>query len=215
MTFNRPTLPVVLELEPLRVDDVTRATRREANRAAADWCRSNGLVPDGRVWEAMRAGCRDILTLRSLSLADGRRPRGCDGMRTVSSLRHGDILSGHGTVTGDPVTDPETGHMWVTVTAADGAVSDLALEPATPCEYVRPRHAPAWVQAAAAEYRDARDAWEAGRESDRIVPTSVPGAAGSAVSCAQLEPADYAQAFPRPLFKDFLAEHAARLRETA
>lgn len=190
-------------------------SRREANRAAAAWLRDNGLHPAGRVWEAARAGTRDVLTLRSLAIVDGQRVRVADGARTVSSLKDGDMLTGHGRVTGDPVTDPDTGRAWVTVTGPDGSVTDLDLHPATPCDYTRTRKAPAWVAAAAAEYRDARDAWQAGIGSDRIVPTSVRGAAGSAATCAQLEPGDYAEAFPRPLYRDFLSEHAARLRANA
>lgn len=57
MTFNRPTLPVALELEPLRVDDVT-----------FQWC----LLPDGtRVARATVAGAYVALDWRSPDRING------------------------------------------------------------------------------------------------------------------------------------------------
>lgn len=195
---------------------MTRAERKQAHRELAAWLRENGVNPAGQAWELAKDGCRDIAALRSSNVADGCLPRRvADSGRYPSSLRHGDILTGSGTVTGDPVQDPDRGTVWVQVTRTDGTVADLELEASTPVEYTRPRHAPAWVQAAAADYRSARDAWEQARESGMVAPTSVPGIAGSAVSMSQLEDSDYAAACPRPEFRDFLRDHAARNREIA
>lgn len=188
--------------------------RREANRTMAAAMREQGVTPAGRAWDAARQGETRACVLRSLNLTDGYRVRPVKDARPVSTLRHGDILADGGTVTGDPVTDPETGRAWITLTGPDG-VTDVELEPTTPVVYTRRKQAPAWVAACAADYRAARDAWEQARESDTLAPTNVPGVSGSAASMMQLEPDDYALAVPRPLYKDFLREYASRIRETA
>src|SRR5205085_11831384 len=66
--------------------------------------------------------------------------------------------------------------------------------------------------AAVVDYRAARDAWEALRESGQPAPSSVPGVAGSLVAMHQLEDEDFRAAHPAPRFTTFLAEHAARQR---
>lgn len=57
------------------------------------------------------------------------------------------------------------------------------------------------------EYRDARHAWEALRESDVIV-MGVAGTAHAAVAAYQLSDEEFARAFPPPLFRDWLLFHA-------
>lgn len=65
------------------------------------------------------------------------------------------------------------------------------------------------------EYRDARDAREALRESDTPVPTTVPGAAGAGVAYYQLEAADFDRYAPKVLFKQWLIDHAHPKEATA
>lgn len=62
------------------------------------------------------------------------------------------------------------------------------------------------------EYQAARDARERLTQSDQLVPSSVPGAAGSGASMAQLEDDDLRQYVPAPRFKDWLIEKAAERR---
>lgn len=52
------------------------------------------------------------------------------------------------------------------------------------------------------EYRAARAAWEALRESSTIV--DVAGGAGAAIAAYQLEESDFRGAFPAPNFKEWL-----------
>jgi hypothetical protein len=75
------------------------------------------------------------------------------------------------------------------------------------------RVAPLWIREASAAYRDARDAWEAARESCTVLaPTAVPGGAGASVCMAQLDDATVAEFVPAPVFKDFLRDAAAKVR---
>lgn len=57
------------------------------------------------------------------------------------------------------------------------------------------------------EYRDARHAWEALRESDTIV-MGVAGTAHAAIAAYQLTDEEFARAFPPPLFRDWLLSRA-------
>lgn len=193
----------------------TRAQRKAARRELAAWLRAHDITPTGAAWDAATAGERDVTTLRTLNTRDGASARRtADGRRTAAGLRDGDILE-TGTVVGDPVTDPETLRVWVTVRTPAGELVDVDHAPTVPLEVTRPRRAPAWVQAAAADYRDARDAWEARRESTAPAPTTVPGVAHSSASYSQLTDGEYAAAYPRPVFADFLSAHADRMRADA
>lgn len=58
------------------------------------------------------------------------------------------------------------------------------------------------------EYRDARDAREALRESDVPVPAAF--AHGGVVTYSQLEADDFAAACPPVLFRDWLVENGRR-----
>ena len=108
--------------------------------------------------------------------------------------------------------DPDTGREVVWLTLSDG--SDVELTRRAKVWIHRTYAAPEWVAAATSEYRDARHAWEALRESSAPIPAgAVAGAAGSSVSYCQLEEADYRAAFPVPRLAAFLRDHAARRRE--
>jgi hypothetical protein len=203
-------------------DPVTRAERKTARRDLAAWFRDHALTPNGEAWRAATDdGVRDVETLRRLNAADGLTAKRLpDGSVLPAGLHPGDRLTDDDAVVlAPPVTDPETGTVWVTVTTTDPTgvtrQDDRQLPAGTPVDVTRaPRTAPAWVQAAAAEYRDARDAWEGLRESTTVLaPSTVPGCAGADVTMAQLETADYATHVPRPRFADYLRDHAARLRE--
>lgn len=61
-----------------------------------------------------------------------------------------------------------------------------------------------WRDLVTSTYRDARDAWEARRESDQPA-WNAPGAAHSGVACHQLSDEEFADLYPPPLFGDFLA----------
>lgn len=54
------------------------------------------------------------------------------------------------------------------------------------------------------DYRASWHAWDEARGSDRIAPTSVPGAAGSLATMSNLDDETYDQANPAPRFRDFL-----------
>jgi len=62
------------------------------------------------------------------------------------------------------------------------------------------------------DYRDARFAWEALRESDTFVDTT--GAAGALVSCYQLEDREFREKFPAPTFKQWLIDQAGKKVES-
>lgn len=72
--------------------------------------------------------------------------------------------------------------------------------------------APMWVREAITDYRAARDAWDALRESAKPAPASVAGTNGATVALHQLEDADFVAAHPPPAFRDFLADRARRQR---
>lgn len=194
----------------------TRAERKQARRELADWFRANALTPNGEAWRvATETGERDPDTLRRLNAAEDRLPKRLpDGSVLPAGLHTGDTLGDGSRVVCPPVTDPETGEVWVTTDQA-GVHQDTAYPAGVPLPGVTraPRTAPAWVAEASAEYRSARDAWEAMRESGAIVPTSVPGTAGGQCAMYQLSPAEYAEHVPAPRYTDFLVEYAARLRE--
>jgi hypothetical protein len=192
---------------------MTRSERRAERRALAARLRDAGIVPAGRAWDAAQAGETDPTTLAALNHADGLAAKRLpDGTTLPGGIRAGDYLPAYDAhAAGAGMVDPETGAVLVPLSTG----RDVELPALEPVEIRRDRHAPAWVQEAAADYRHARDAWESARESGRPVPSTVPGAAGSAAAMCQLEPADYAAHVPAPRFADFLRDHAARRREDA
>lgn len=205
---------------------MTRAERKTARRELAAWLRGHGLAPVGAVWEHATAGTRDLDTLaRYAAVCGGLLKRRADGRAMPAGLRDGMTLGGSLTVVGAPVVDPETGEVFVVVRGPDGTTRDMMFRaltpvteqtPAAPPPVAKPsRKAPPWVQAAAADYRDARDAWIALRESCEPMASvsTVAGAAGSAVCPAQLSDDEFAAAYPRPAYRDYLRDHAARRRE--
>lgn len=132
--------------------------------------------------------------------------------RRAANLASGDYLpdySGH--VIGGPVTDPETGEHWVTLDTG----ADVSFTPRRKVWIFRRYEAPEWMREAVENYRAARDAREAMRESSAPAPTSVAGAAGSLVAWCQLERSDFDAAYPAPRLADFVREAAAARREVA
>ena len=190
---------------------MTKTERRARNREIAETLRAGGIVPSGRAWEAAQAGETDPVVLLALNLGDGLAAKRLpDGTMLPGGIRPGDFLPEHDAhAAGAGMVDPETGAVLVPLTSG----RDVELPPLRPVRVRRDRRAPEWVQVAAEDYRHARDAWEAGRESGRPAPTSVPGAAGSAAAMCQLEAADYAEHVPAPRFADFLRDRAARRRD--
>lgn len=188
-----------------------KASRKQRNRAAAEALRAAGILPTGTAWNLAREGVTDTARLLAANIADGdtARKRGADIL--PAGVRPGDYLPEYGAACDASALDRVAGVWCLSLT--DGR--DVDVHPLTAVTVARTRQAPAWVQAAASEYRDARDVWEARRESGQTAPSTVPGSNGASVACYQLEDADYAAAFPRPRYADFVREHAARLRAGA
>lgn len=129
--------------------------------------------------------------------------------RGVRQLAAGDYLPEHGShVVGPGIQDPDTGRFWVTLDTGDD------VEIRTRKVWVYRRYAaPEWMRDALAAYRSARDARDAVRESGAPAPSSVPGIAGSLASWSQLEPEDFARAYPAPRLADFIRDAAAAYRD--
>jgi hypothetical protein len=202
----------------------TRAERKAARRDLAAWMREHGIPPTGEAWRlATDDGCRDVPTLLLAAAASGvvakRLP---DGSCLPGGLKAGDILTdtdGDATVVGSPVVDPDTGEVWVTVstTDADGVTrqDDRTYTATMPVDRIpAPRTAPAWILAAAADYRGARDSWE--QEFEATTHTSyAPGLIGRErrreARGGRREVTDYLENHPAPVWRDYLANAAAAL----
>lgn len=131
--------------------------------------------------------------------------------RRAANVAAGDWLPDYAAyVAGDAATDPDDGSVWVAL--ADGR--DIRFTSRGKVWLFRTYDAPAWMRDALADYRTAVDVWEQGRESGRLAPTSVAGVAGSAAAMYQLTDAEYLASVPRPRYADFVADHAARVRES-
>lgn len=129
--------------------------------------------------------------------------------RSARQIKAGDYLPEYGAAAvADVATDDETGRHYVAL-ATDEVVE---LTPRGKAWIFRTYDAPAWMSDAVSAYRDARDARDVLRESGAVVPTSVPGAAGSAVAYYQLEDSDFDAAVPRPRLADFIRDAAAMAR---
>jgi hypothetical protein len=212
----------------------TRAERKQARRDLAAWLRARGLAPTGEVWRlADTDGVRDIATLTAAAAAANAWVKITPaGERMPMGLRDGIRVPGGGRVIGTPVTDPDTGEIWVTVgtPGAPAGARDIALDPnrtvkdqterfaPAPAPARPARTAPAWVQAAAAEYRGARDAWEA--EFERVTHTSYrPGLIQAErrkeTRGGRREVTDYLESHPAPRYRDHLSAAAARMRDHA
>jgi hypothetical protein len=201
---------------------MTRAERKQARRDLAAWMRDHGVPPTGEAWRlATEDGCRDVPTLVLAAAASGTvAKRLPDGSCLPGGLKAGDILTdtdGDATVVTPPTVDPDTGDVWVTVstTDADGVTrqDDRAYPPTVPVDRIpAPRTAPAWILAAAADYRGARDSWE--REFERTTHVSyAPGILARErrreARGGRREVTDYAEENPPPVWRDYLANAAA------
>lgn len=132
--------------------------------------------------------------------------------RAARNVQTGDYFPEYGArVVAAPLTDPETGRHWVTL--EDG--QDVEFTPRGKVWLFREYAAPEWMADALADYRAARDARDAMRESSAPVPTSVAGANGSNVSCSQLEDDDFNRAFPAPRLADFIRAAADSRRSVS
>jgi hypothetical protein len=212
---------------------MTRAERKQARRELAEWLRAHGMAPAGEVWRlANDDGVRDIPTLTRAAAQSGAWVKLTpQGERMPMGLRDGIRVPGGSRVIGTPVIDPDTGEIWVTVGApgAPGEARDVALAPHRPVREQADRFvpapapkpartAPAWVLQAAAEYRDARAAWEAEFEA-ATHQTYAPGLIGrerrKETRGGRREVTDFLESHPAPRYRDHLSAAAARMRETA
>lgn len=138
-TLERVTLPDVPALEP---EDNRRATVREWRRDVAAWLRdAAGVAAHGEPWDLATTGVRDLVELRRAAAAVDGMARHWSGVVPAAALVAGDMTP-HGLVTGETVTDPDTGRVWVTTSrttsgatdhdtvAAVVRVTDVELEPA-------------------------------------------------------------------------------------
>lgn len=132
--------------------------------------------------------------------------------RGVRQVTPGDYLPDYGAhVVAPAVEDPDDGAVWVTLD--DGR--DIRLTTRKVWLFRR-YSAPEWMSEALDNYRAARDAREALRESGQVAPVgAVAGAAGSAIGWNQLEPSDFAAAYPAPRLADFIRDAAASRREAS
>lgn len=140
-----------------------------------------------------------------------RRPVKCY-RRSVRQVTTGDYLPDHGAhVVAPAVLDPDDGAWWITLdTGQDIRITTKRVW------LFRRYAAPEWMTDALTSYRAARDARDATRESFQPIPAgAVAGAAGSLASWCQLEPADFAAAYPAPRLADFIREAAAARREAS
>lgn len=199
----------------------TRQERKQARRDLAAWMRDHGIPPTGEAWRmATEDGCRDVQTLVLAAAATGTvAKRLPDGSCLPGGLKPGDHLPDDDvTVVALPVVDPDTGEVWVTVstTDPDGVTrqEDRTYPPTAPVDRIpAPRTAPAWIMAAAAEYRGARDAWE--REFEEETRTSyTPGIIARErrreARGGRREVTDYLENHPAPVWREYLtaAAHA-------
>lgn len=145
MTATLPERDTAPALEPetgKRVD--VRSWRREL----AEWLREHGMGATGAAWDAAVSGERDLTTLRMTARTDGTLARHWTGTVAPAALAAGD-LTDYGPVTGAPLTDPETGRVWVTtrrvksgatdhdVVTLEATYRDHELDPAVPVHVTR------------------------------------------------------------------------------
>lgn len=130
--------------------------------------------------------------------------------RSTRQVTAGDYLPEHGAhAVTDAVSDPDDGAVWLTLD--DGR--DLRIR--TRKVWIHRRYElSGWQRDAVREYRDARDARNALRESGAPVPAgTVAGAGGAPVSCYQLTDAEFNAAYPAPRLADYLRAAAESRRE--
>jgi hypothetical protein len=129
--------------------------------------------------------------------------------RSARQVQAGDYLPDYGAhAIGPAMQDPDDGAMWVTLD--DGR--DIRITTRKVWMFRR-YTAPEWMADALANYRAARDAREAMRESGQLAPSTVAGISGSDAGWNQLEPAEFAAAYPAPRLADYIREAAAARRE--
>lgn len=118
---ERATLAAVPALEP---EDNRRAIVREWRKDLAEWLRAIGVTPTGEPWELVTAGERDTARLRQAAHDAGTLARHWTGVLAPAAIVAGDTLADYGQAVGVPITDPETGGVWVTVRRVTSGQTD-------------------------------------------------------------------------------------------
>lgn len=140
---ERSTLaPPVPALEP---DDNKRASVKAWRREVADWLRAHGITATGEAWESATFGERDPAVLRRIAADAGALVPHWSGHILPAALADGDMTD-WGQVIGAPITDPETGGVWVTVRRVTGATDhEVATLSATVTDHELPAGVPVTV----------------------------------------------------------------------
>ena len=127
-------------------DDGKRASVRVWRREIAEWMRAHGIAAHGIPWELATTGCRDLAEIRRTAADSGDAAalvRHWDGYVMPAGLATDDGTD-WGTVVGSPVTDPDTGAVWVTVRQIDAArtLADVEMPAGTPVRVIRGKGGP-------------------------------------------------------------------------
>jgi hypothetical protein len=117
---ERATLPAVPALEP---EDGRRAVVREWRRELAEWLRAYGVTPTGEPWELVTTGERDLATIRQAAHDAGTLAKHWAGTLPPAAIVAGDMTD-YGQAVGVPITDPETGGVWLTVRRVTSGPTD-------------------------------------------------------------------------------------------
>jgi hypothetical protein len=117
---ERATLPAVPALEP---EDGRRAIVREWRRELAEWLRAYGVTPTGEPWELVTTGERDLATIRQAAHDVGTLAKHWAGTLPPAAIVAGDMTD-YGQAVGVPITDPETGGVWLTVRRVTSGQTD-------------------------------------------------------------------------------------------
>jgi len=107
-------------------DDGKRASVKAWRRELADWLRAHGIGATGPAWASATFGERDLTTLRRIAADsgdDGALVRHWAGYVMPSALTSGDMTD-WGIVAGGPVSDPETGAVWIVATRSHVGATD-------------------------------------------------------------------------------------------
>ena len=89
----------------------------------AEWLRAIGVTPTGAAWEAAVAGERGVAVLRQAASTAGTLARHWSGAVAPGAIVAGDMTE-YGQAVGVPITDPETGGVWITVRRVKSGPTD-------------------------------------------------------------------------------------------
>lgn len=110
-------------------EDNRRATVKVWRRELADWLRAHGMTAAGPVWDSTTAGERDLTSLRRIAAGTDSLARHWSGHVMPAGLADGDSTE-HGVIVGCPVSDPETGTVWVVTRRVTTGLTDHDTAPA-------------------------------------------------------------------------------------